>query len=137
MRYRTKVTVVTGGREYKPGTILPEDISKGDLAFLKSKGFVDPVDMAPAAAAGDDEADPDDEGGDFSGFDEREPEALKSPDEIRKFRSKKDVFNYAASIGFSLGENHEEKSLKALQEEVINFQEEKLEDGAEGEPEGE
>ena len=47
MRYRTKVTVVTGGREYKPGTILPEDISKGDLAFLKSKGFVDPVDMAP------------------------------------------------------------------------------------------
>ena len=93
--------------------------------------------MAPAAAAGDDEADPDDEGGDFSGFDEREPEALKSPDEIRKFRSKKDVFNYAASIGFSLGENYEEKSLKALQEEVINFQEEKLEDGAEGEPEGE
>lgn len=137
MRYRTKVTVVTGGREYKPGTILPEDISKGDLVFLKSKGFVDPVDMAPAAAAGDDETDPGDEGGDFSGFNEREPEALKSPDEIRKIRSKKDVFSYAASIGFNLGENYEEKSLKALQEEVINFQEEKLEDGAENEPEGE
>ena len=137
MRYRTKVTVIAGGREYGPGKILPEDISKGDLAFLKSKGFVDPVDMAPATAAGDDEEDPADEGGGFSGFNEREPDALKSPDEIRKIRSKKDVYNYADSIGFDLGENYEEKSLKALQEEVINFQEEKLEDGAEVDPEGE
>ena len=137
MRYRTKVTVITGGREYGPGKILPGDISKGDLSFLKSKGFVDPVDMAPAAAAGDDEMDLEDEVGDFTGFNEREPDALKSQDEIRKIRSKKDVYTYATSIGFDLGENYEEKSLKALQEEVINFQEEKLEESVESDLEGE
>ena len=44
MRYKTKVTVVTGGKAYNPGTILPADISGADLAFLKSKKFVEPAD---------------------------------------------------------------------------------------------
>lgn len=124
MRYRTKVTVVTGGREYEPGTILPENISKGDLAFLKAKKFVEPVDVA-GMADDYDEQDMEDEDDAFSGFGEMEPEALKSAEEIRKIRSKKDILHYAASIGFN-PENSKEKSLKELQEEVINFQEEKM-----------
>ena len=105
MRYKTKVTVVTGGKAYNPGTILPADISSADLAFLKSKKFVEPADVAPVFA---DEAD--------------------GPEEIRKIRTKKDIFGYAASVGLDLGENYEEKALKELQEIVINFQEEKLEE---------
>ena len=76
----------------------------------------------------DEADDPEDEGGDFSGFNEKVPDALKSPEEIRKIRTKKDIFSYAASVGLDLGENYEEKSLKELQETVINFQEEKLEE---------
>ena len=49
MRYKTKVTVTTQGKVFKPGSILPEDLSKSDLAFLKSKKFVEPADV-PAAA---------------------------------------------------------------------------------------
>lgn len=135
MMYKTKVTVVTGGKAYKPGTILPADISKADLAFLKSKKFVEPADVAPAFT--DETEDPEDESGDFSGFNEKEPDALKSPEEIRKIRTKKDVFGYAASVGFDLGENYDEKSLKELQEAVINFQEEKLEEETGAETEGE
>lgn len=135
MRYKTKVTVVTGGRSYKPGMILPADISNADLAFLKSKKFVEPVDI-PAALV-DETEDREDEGGDFSGFNERVPEALKSPEEIRKIRTKKDIFNYAASVGLDLGENYDEKALKELQETVINFQEEKLEEETRAETEGE
>lgn len=43
MRYKTTVTYVTGGREYRPGDILPADISPSDLAFLKSKKFAVPA----------------------------------------------------------------------------------------------
>lgn len=135
MRYKTKVTVVTGGRSYKPGTILPADISSADLAFLKSKKFVEPADVAPVFA--DETEDPEDEGAAFFGFNEKEPDALKSPEEIRKIRTKKDVFNYAASVGLDLGEKYDEKSLKELQESVINFQEEKLEEETKDDTEGE
>ena len=135
MMYKTKVTVVTGGKAYNPGTILPADISGADLAFLKSKKFVEPADVAPVFA--DEADDPEDEGGDFSGFNEKVPDALKSPEEIRKIRTKKDIFSYAASVGLDLGENYEEKSLKELQETVINFQEEKLEEKTGAETEGE
>lgn len=113
MRYRTKITVVTGGKTYKPGTVLPEDISREDLSFLKSKGFVELADMAPAADECEDAKN------------EGEPDRFKSPEEIRKIRSKKEVSVYAASIGLDLGEDYEGKALKDLQEEVINFQEEK------------
>lgn len=128
MRYRTKVTVVTGGKEYQPGSILPADISDADLNFLKSKGFVTPTEALSASADDYDEDDPFD-------FREAEPEALKSPEEIRKIRSKKEVARYAASIGCDLGEDFEGKGLKDLQEEVIDFQEERMADivGYEGE----
>lgn len=133
MKYRTKVTVLTGEKEYRPGAVLPEDISAADLAFLRGKGFVEPVDMesSPGISLGGYEpAEPDYE---LSGFNEREPDALKSPEEIRKLRSKKDVFGYAASLGLDLGQDYEENSLKELQERVINFQEEHLsEDFADG-----
>lgn len=119
-RYKTKITFVTGGKEYKPGEILPADISSADLYFLKSKGFADVVGIDDGIQDQEVEKDC------FSGFQEQEPDALKSTEEIRKIRSKKEVFTYAGSIGLNLGENYEEKSLKELQEEIINFQEEQM-----------
>ncbi len=121
MQYKTKVTVVTKGKEYRPGTILPGDISAGDLAFLRERKFVEPVDIPMEY----DEQGMDGEEGDFSAFNEREPEALKTVEEIEKIRSKKEVIRYAESIGLEL-EDSKEKSLKELQDEVINFQEEKM-----------
>ncbi len=126
MRYRTKVTVLTGEKEYGPGMVLPEDISSADLAFLKGKGFVEPVDMESSSGVKWGEDEPAETDYELSGFDEREPDALKSPEEIRKIRAKKDVFSYAASLGLELGQDYEENSLKELQEKVINFQEESL-----------
>lgn len=138
MRYKTKVTVTTQGKVFKPGSILPDDISKSDLAFLKSKKFVEPADV-PAAAYEDPGYDPEDEqepgNGAFDGFNVTEPDGVKNPDEIRKIRSKKDVAAYARKIGLDLGENYEEKSLKDLQAAVIDFQEEQMEGN--GETEGE
>ena len=138
MRYKTKVTVTTQGKVFKPGSILPEDLSKSDLAFLKSKKFVEPADV-PAAAYEEPEEDPEDEqepeNGGFDGFNVTEPDGVKNPDEIRKIRSKKDVAAYARKIGLDLGENYEEKSLKDLQAAVIDFQEEQME--GDGETEGE
>ena len=136
MRYKTKVTVTTQGKVFKPGSILPDDISKSDLAFLKSKKFVEPADV-PAAAYEDPGYDPEDEqepgNGAFDGFNVTEPDGVKNPDEIRKIRSKKDVAAYARKIGLDLGENYEEKSLKDLQAAVIDFQEEQMEGKADGE----
>lgn len=129
MRYKTKVTVLIGGKAYNPGTILPDDISSADLAFLKSKKFVEPADVAPVFA--DEEDDLEDESGDFDGFNEKVPDVLKSPEEIQKIRTKKDLAAYAKKIGLELGGDFEERSLKELQEETINFQEEKLDGGGE------
>lgn len=124
MRYKTTVTYVTGGREYRPGDILPADISPSDLAFLKSKKFA-----VPAESEDDEDGyeglEPGERGG-FSGFDEQEPDAIKSPAEIRKIRSKKAAFNYASSIGLDFEEGYEGKRLEELQEEIINFQEEQM-----------
>ena len=124
MRYKTTVTYVTGGREYRPGDILPADISPSDLAFLKSKKFA-----VPAESEDDEdgyEGLEQGERGGFSGFDEQEPDAIKSPAEIRKIPSKKAAFNYAASIGLDFEEGYEGKRLEELQEEIINFQEEQM-----------
>lgn len=124
MRYKTTVTYITGGKEYQPGDVLPADISLSDLVFLKSKKFVVP------AVSEDDEveygsSDQEDRDG-FSGFDEQEPDAIKSPEEVRKIRSKKEAFSYAVSIGLDFEDGYESKSLKELQEEIINFQEEQM-----------
>ena len=129
MRYRTKVEVVTNGKTYKPGSILPDDISASDLAFLKMKKFVVPVDAAAVVTDPVEEETDGDDGndGDFTGFNEMQPGKLKNEAEIRKIRSKKEIRAYADSIGLELGENSDEKSLKALQEIVINFQEERME----------
>lgn len=132
MRYRAKITVITQGKAYGPGSILPDDISKFDLAFLKAKKFVEPVDVSAVPyEEPEDEADGDDEnGGDFAGFNEMQPGKLKNEVEIRRIRSKKELRAYADSIGLDLRENSDEKSLKELQEIVINFQEEQMENGA-------
>ena len=122
MAYRTKIEVRTGGKKYLPGTILPEDISPLDLAFLKRKKFVEVVDADPLAtlATEDSDEDPDSDG--FTeGF---EVDSLKSADEIMKLRSKADVAEYAASIGLEFGEDYKNKALDDLKETVINFQEE-------------
>ena len=128
MRYRTKVEVVTNGKTYKPGSILPDDISASDLAFLKMKKFVVPVDAAAVVTDPVEEETDGDDGndGDFTGFNEMQPGKLKNEAEIRKIRSKKEIRAYADSIGLELGENSDEKSLKELQEIVINFQEERM-----------
>lgn len=123
MRYKTKVTVVTGGKTYKPGETLPKNISVGDLLFLKSKNFIEPVDIADVAENIEVDSE---ESIDFEEFHEIEPQILKSSDEIQKIRAKKDIYAYADSIGLDLGENYEEKNLKELQDIVINFQEEKM-----------
>ena len=139
MAYRTKVTVVTNGKEFKPGAILPADISKLDLDFLKSKKFVEVIDAAATAyddGAEDDEDDGNDQGDDFGGFNEINPGAIKSADEIKAIKAKKDVAAYAASIGLDLGD-YENKKLKELQDEVINFQEEQIAEGADGDGSGE
>ncbi len=126
MRYRTRITYVTCKKEYPPGTVLPADISEADLAFLRKKGFITPADMGEVVPDGGSETETEEPA--FYEFDEKEPDALKSEQEIRKIRSKKEVISYAASIGLNMKEDAEEKSLKDLQDEVINFQEEKLEE---------
>lgn len=134
MKYRTKVEVVTNGKTYKPRSILPENISASDLAFLKMKKFVVPVDAAAVVTEPvEEETDGDDgTGDDFPGFNEMQPGKLKNETEIRKIRSKKEIRAYADSIGLDLGENSDEKSLKELQEIVVNFQEEQMENGENG-----
>ena len=91
MKYRTKVEVVTNGKTYKPGSILPENISASDLAFLKMKKFVVLVDAAAVVTEPvEEETDGDDgTGDDFPGFNEMQPGKLKNETEIRKIRSKK------------------------------------------------
>ena len=126
--YKAKVTVMTNGKEYRPGSILPADISSVDLAFLKEKKFVELADVPETVFDEDDEEE-------FDGFDEVNPGAVKSADEIRRIRVKKDLAEYARSIGLDLGEWNG-KSLKVLQEEIINYQEEQIAHGEEEDQEG-
>ena len=128
--YKVKVTVMTNGKEYRPGSILPADISSVDLAFLKEKKFVELADV-PEVVTDEDE---DEE--EFEGFDEMDPGAVKSEDEIRKIRTKKELVAYAASIGYDLRE-WKEKSVKILQEEIINYQEEQIGEREDGQEDGE
>ena len=111
--YKTKVTVITNGKEYLPEMILPADISSADLEFLKEKKFVELADV-PEALFEEDDGDEDLNTGE-----------VKSADEIRKIRVKKDIAVYAVSIGLDLGD-WDKKPLKVLQEEVINYQEEQF-----------
>lgn len=133
MDYRLNVSFRSQGKTYAPGCMLPGGVSASDLDFLKRKGFVEPVDTVfPSGEV----PDPDLGGGSYEGQDEGGEgihfprfvglgaETLKSLEEIQKMRSKEEVFVYAQSIGLDLGENYKEKSLKELQESVINFQEE-------------
>lgn len=136
MKYKTKINVVSNANIYTPGSILPKSISEADMAFLKAKGFVVPADVAPATyEEADGYMEPGYEGGGnadgLGGLDELGLFAQKSPDEIRKIRSKKEVKAYADAIGFDLGGDYEDKSLKDLQAAVIDFQEEQAEDGGE------
>ena len=121
MKYRTKVAVVKSGRTYGPGSILPDDISKADMEFLKRKGFLEPVDNAEEDDVLQEDAEEEQEE-----FDIADPERLKSPEEIRKMKSKKMVAAYAKRIGFLLGEDYERRSLKDLQNDLINFQDEQM-----------
>lgn len=129
MAYKLKVTFITNGKEYRPGDVLPADISPSDFDFLKSKNFIEVTDIP---AEDYEEADDDFDG--FSGgF------GPKSTEEIKRIRSKKDAAAYADLIGLDLGD-YTKKSLKELQEEIINFQEEyegdKDNPGSEGDGDG-
>ena len=109
MAYRTKVEVRTNGKVYAPGSILPTNMSK--------------IDMRVAAADEIEEDDEDRADGDM--FDELAPGGYKSADEVRKIRTKKELYTYALSIGLDLGNDYEERKVGDLADEVINFQEEK------------
>ena len=132
MRYRTKVAFVRNGKTYEPGSVLPDNISAADLEFLKRKGFVEPADIADTEPETDGSVPENGDGWEdgFGGIDEfyeSAPGEVKSPDEIRKIRSKKEIAAYAKSIGFDPGEDYNEKTLKELQDAVIDFQEEVIE----------
>lgn len=137
MIYKLKVSFRTNGRIYAPGEILPADISPSDLTFLKRKGFVKPVDVELAVDhAGNETGDSQDSGEDeagihFPGLGELTA-ALKSSEDIFKIRAKTDVCAYAENIGLDLWEGYKDRSLKELQEAVVNFQEE-MESGVEEE----
>lgn len=119
MAYRTKVEVRTNGRVFKPGSILPENVSKSDLDFLKRKKFIELAEVADAAMDNDFS-----EPAEGEDFDEMDPGEFKGAEEIKRIRRKENVYTYAASIGLDLGDNFKEKSLNELHEAVINYQEE-------------
>lgn len=121
MAYRTKVEVRTNGKVYAPGSILPTDMSKIDLDFLKKRKFIELVEIDERVAAADEIED----GADGDMFDELAPGGYKSADEVRKIRTKKELYAYALSIGLDLGDDYEERKVGDLADEVINFQEEK------------
>ena len=131
MAYKTKVEIQTNGKVYPKGSILPDNISKIDLDFLKKKKFIDLVEvddaLKPDFDSEDDGEDGEDNGDDlFGGVN---PGEMKSEDEIRKIRTKKDAFDYASSIGLDLGDDYEGKKLSDLIDEILNFQEEGKADG--------
>ena len=109
MAYRTKVEVQTNGKVYAPGSILPTNMSKIDMDFLKKRKFIELVEIDERVAAADELA----------------PGGYKSADEVRKIRTKKELYTYALSIGLDLGNDYEERKVGDLADEVINFQEEK------------
>lgn len=113
MAYKLKVTFAAGGKEYLPGDILPADIASSDFEFLKSKKFIEIVDIPEGL---DEEF-----AEDFEDLDEEF--FLKSREEVKRIRSKRDAAAYAALIGLDLGD-YEKKSLKELLEEILNYQEE-------------
>ena len=118
MMYRLKCEFHTKGKIYPAGSILPDDTSDVDVAFLKSKKFIEPADLDDIVVDDSDEDDDEDLfGGDELG-------QFKSKEEIEKLRKKEDVYVYAKSIGCDLGYNYEEKQLKDLKNTVIDFQEE-------------
>lgn len=116
--YRLKVTFRTNGKNYYPGDILPDTASDADIIFLRSKNFIEPADVDDIARDEPNEYEEEDL------FGNEEPEELKSKEEIEKMRKKEEVYEYAKSIGCNLGDDFEEKPLKDLKNEVINFQEE-------------
>ena len=126
MAYKKKVEIQTNGKIYQKGSILPDNISKIDLDFLKKKKFIDLVEVDDALKPdfdSDDDAE-DGEDNDDDLFDGVNPGEMKSEDEVRKIRTKKDAFDYASSIGLDLGDDYEGKKLSDLIDEILNFQEE-------------
>lgn len=141
MRYKLKVSYRSGGRTYAPGDILPEGIPAGDLAYLRGRGFVEPVDAVfpdtdisdqregglQCVDTGDKEIDigfldTGEEGLGISFPDPDGAEGMKTPEEIQKMRTKDEVYAYAQSIGLDLGDGYREESLKGLHEQVVSFQ---------------
>ena len=100
-------------------------MSKIDMDFLKKKK-IHRVSGDRRARGRRDEIEEDDEDrADGDMFDELAPGGYKSADEVRKIRTKKELYTYALSIGLDLGNDYEERKVGDLADEVINFQEEK------------
>ena len=117
MLYRAKVTYRAGGRQYAPGALLPVDIPPADLGFLRERGWIEPVDAAPAALEGLGAGTGMDDGSEGDGMGLA---GAGGADEW-KMRSKKEVYAYAQAIGLDLGEGYEKTPLKELQGKVVDF----------------
>lgn len=83
MRYRTKVMFATKKHLYKQGELLPEDIASEDLSFLKSKKFVEVVDVSDRRIFFKEESKSDKQElpKEESGFDELELDSLEPDDD--------------------------------------------------------
>ena len=91
MAYRTKVEVRTNGKVYAPGSILPTDMSKIDLDFLKKRKFIELVEIDERVAAADEIEEDDEDGADGDMFDELALGGYKSADEVINFQEEKEA----------------------------------------------
>ena len=71
MAYRTKVEVQTNGKVYAPGSILPTNMSKIDMDFLKKRKFIELVEIDERGAAADEIEEDDEDRADGDMFDEQ------------------------------------------------------------------
>ena len=104
--YILKINFVLDGEKYKKGDILP-DVPDKTLELLLEHGFVNELSISEGKNRDEDSQD------DATYLDEKK---------IRSIKSKKKLAEYAESIGLELSEN---QSMEKMQDEIINFIEEK------------
>lgn len=120
---KAKVSVITENKEYLPGEVIKEQLSKADLEFLKKNGFIEITDEAVSLYEDEDSEDSgnddnsgfgiedDDSGDGISYLDKSELKAMK----------KEEIIAYAATIGLDLSDDLKKDELI---DSVLNFIEE-------------
>lgn len=111
-----KVIIVTQKKEYQPGEKLPSSFPEADLKRLKKQGFI----YSELETDTEDEDynedvennTPEDDGFGFNEEDfEDEEISFLSEDELRKMKKKKDIVDYAATIGLELSPDDTKEEL--------------------------